>query len=93
MCVIVPWPCRVSGRKNPIGGSGGSWVGTIATLLITAILAYFVLGFLYNTLAQGKSGWDALPNSALWSDVGDFLRELGQNIKARLFNRGGYQQI
>lgn len=75
------------------GIGAGSWIGTIFSFLLVGALAYFVLGYLFNTFVHGKGGWEALPNSAFWSDVVDFLRELGGNIKARLYNRGGYQQI
>ena len=83
------------GEKSS-GGGFFHTLGVIFWIVVFALLAYFVLGALYNYQNYGARGADLIPHRDFWREVPALAQDLGSH----LFNnvrqsgsRGGYSSL
>lgn len=88
-------PSDGEGEKSS-GGGFFHTLGVIFWIVVFGLLAYFVLGALYNYQNYGARGADLIPHRDFWREVPALAQDLGSH----LFNnvrqsgsRGGYSSL
>jgi len=66
---VIKHPAGCAAGAAPAGGSGGSFWSWI----IIIALVYFIGGFVYNTMAFGAKGMDAIPHVGFWMALPELI--------------------
>ncbi|GAA6025188.1 hypothetical protein JCM11491_001791 [Sporobolomyces phaffii] len=75
-------------KEKNAGGMG--FFGWFFTLILLALVAYFVLGAYHNYTTYGATGWDMIPNRDMWRDLPWVLSDL---VRPRGGSRSGYSSL
>nr|OQO15955.1 hypothetical protein B0A51_16157 [Rachicladosporium sp. CCFEE 5018]OQO21583.1 hypothetical protein B0A51_13341 [Rachicladosporium sp. CCFEE 5018] len=71
--------------------------GVFGTIALVAIMVYVVGGCVYSRMVLNQRGWRQLPNYALWSGIGGFVRDvfviLTSSCARFLPSRRGYSRV
>jgi len=79
--------------------SGWGFFSTLRFLFWTAffvLLAYFVIGIVYNHQTYSARGWDLVPHRDFWRELPALTRDLGAHLVANVrqsTGRGGYSSL
>ncbi|KAJ1678517.1 type II membrane protein [Spiromyces aspiralis] len=83
--------------KKPNDGAkdGGSFFGTLFTIILVVFIIYFGVGMVYNYLQNGYRGLDLIPHREFWREFPylciDFGRYVWDRVSGR--SRGGYSVV
>lgn len=84
------------GGESSSGGGFFHTLGVIFWFVVIALLAYFVLGALYNYQNYGARGSDLIPHRDFWREVPALAQDLGSHLFNNVrqsSSRGGYSSL
>lgn len=79
--------------------SGGGFFHTLSVIFwffVLALLAYFIVGALYNYQNYGARGADLIPHRDFWREVPSLAQDLGSHLfnnVRQTGSRGGYSSL
>jgi hypothetical protein len=79
--------------------AGWGFFSAISFLFWTGVfilLAYFVIGIVYNHQTYSARGWDLVPHRDFWRELPSLARDLGSHLASNVrqsTGRGGYSSL
>ncbi|TXT13559.1 hypothetical protein VHUM_00926 [Vanrija humicola] len=101
----LSWSTPDACPKSASGGSGSSsgggffsglWylIKFVFWLGLFALVAYFVIGVIYNHQTYSARGWDLVPHRDFWRELPSLTQDLGGHVfGGRGGGRGGYSSL